>query len=94
MTTISDGVFLRFERAEPKPGRSTPTVNVRSKKTGEVEAVIRWHGRRGFSLFALDGKPFGPVCLRDVLRVIDTLNVEHTGRPQPSRGQMALSISR
>lgn len=77
---LSDGLFLRFVPRATLPGRSTPVVEVRNKKTSELEAVIKWRGRRGFSLHSEPGKMFGTKCLRDVIRVIDSLNQAHSNQ--------------
>lgn len=74
---LSDGLFLRFAPRPALPGRSTPVIEVRNKKTGELEALIKWRGRRGFSLYSEPGKMFGTKCLHDVIRVIDSLNQAH-----------------
>lgn len=75
---LSDGLFLRFIPRTPVPGRSTPIVEVRNKKTDELEALIKWRGRRRFSLYSEPGKMFGTKCLHDVTRVIDSLNQVHS----------------
>ena len=77
---LSDGLFLRFTVRAARPGRSTPVIEVRSKATGELEALIMWWKRRKFVLRAEPGKVFGTKCLHDVTRVIDSLNQAHDGR--------------
>lgn len=72
--------YLSFTKRERKPKHTTDVFDVISKLSGEHEAVIKWHGRRGYSLFADDGKPFGPVCLGDLTRVCQTLNDDHKAR--------------
>lgn len=74
---LSDGLFLRFVPRAARPGRSTPVIEVRSKATGELEALIKWQGRRKFALWAEPDKMFGTKCLHDVLRVVDSLNQAH-----------------
>lgn len=80
MPDLSDGIFLRFVAYPPLPGHSTMMVDVIQKSTGHREATIKWKGRRGYSLWPEPGAVFGPKCLKDITRVITSLNESHSAK--------------
>lgn len=77
MTAITvESEYMTFERHEI-PGRKTPIIVVRNKRSGDKLGEVRWHGPWHQFVFApVSGCIFNVGCMDDIIKVIIELKKE------------------